>query len=124
MRAEDTDRIGRKFRHVLEMHADDLLARKRVKRSRSGIVQKTGQVKRLPDDEPAEMNMAAVRTALTKWDPAWTHPPKDLREGQGAILTAQLEEIWADMENAEAALEAAAAAAMGKKEEGKPSSHP
>ena len=115
-----TDRIGRKARDAIEMHLDDVRSRKRIRRTRSGIVQKTGQVKQLREEEPVEMNMAAVRTALTKWDPAWTHPPKDVRDGQGAILTAQLEQIWADMEADVLGVDAAAAAAMANPDAGKP----
>ena len=111
--------IGQCARGVTHQHLLDALSRRQlVKKRQQAVILRGGrgqpdtvEVVTLIDTEPMSINASLVRAGLTKLDPAWTHPPKDIRDGQGAELTAQLERIWANMEADEAALEADAAAA-------------
>ena len=66
--------IGQLARNAVQQHLEDVLAKKRVKRTQQAIVQRTGEVRSLESDEPVELNVALARTALTKMDRAWTHP--------------------------------------------------
>ena len=77
--------IGTLGRRALHKALDDFIEGRPV--PTPTVINKTGEVVDL--DMPRELNVAAVRTALTKLDPTWTHPT----QAHDVKLT-MTEQVW------------------------------
>ena len=84
---EEYDReIGQKARCALSEELDRFLAGDPV--AEQVVVQKSGEVVTLA--QPRHLNVAAVRTALTKLDRTWTHPPQEVEVSGKLTLDASI----------------------------------
>ena len=81
-------RIGHLARRALEMELEAYVNREPIVEQ---ALTRTGEVRTLHQHRP--LNVAAVRTALTKLDPAWVKPPED--KGAQDPLAQALSEVAA-----------------------------
>ena len=84
--------IGALGRHALQQHIEDAVAGKRITKTRQGTRRIAGgeeEVVTFEETEPVTLNIAAVRTALTRMNPEWTHPRQ-----QVDMRISQVEDVW------------------------------
>ena len=84
-------RVGHLARSTLEQHleaARSAIPADGVVRSRRQAVTKEGEVVWLETEEAYQLSPALVRIALTKLDPAWTHPKEQIEHSGGFDLEA------------------------------------
>ena len=84
------ERVAHKAVTALEAHLDSVLAGERHP-DKYGIVQKTGKRVLLQHGEKIPLNVALVRTALTRHDARWVRPPAD--DAQADPLSLALAEV-------------------------------
>lgn len=86
--------VGQLARCALTKHLNEYL--NETPTWAEGIVQKTGQKAKLRSER--DLNIAAIRTGLTKLDPDWTHPRQQVEHSGTLTVTEQVAEAAARLE--------------------------